>query len=132
RRAGKPREQPPEYSRDTNLSEGIKMPLDPQIAAALTLLEGLPPMETMPLDALRASMSYPPLEQRTAVAQVRDVEIACAAHVIPARLYRPIEQKYSGLIVYFHGGGFVIGSIETHDHVCRDLCAHSGAAVLSV
>ncbi|MBO9353963.1 alpha/beta hydrolase fold domain-containing protein [Bordetella petrii] len=108
------------------------MPLDPQIAAVLSLLEGMAPMETMPLDALRASMRYPPLEQRTAVAQVRDVEIACATHAIRARLYRPIEQKYSGLTVFFHGGGFVIGSLETHDHVCRDLCAHSGAAVLSV
>src|SRR3546814_5849567 len=108
------------------------MPLDPQIAAALSLLEGMAPMEAMPLDALRASMRYPPLEQRSAVAQARDVEIACATHTIRARLFRRIERKYPGLTVFFHGGGFVIGSLETHDHVCRDLCAHRGTMVLSV
>jgi len=44
----------------------------------------------------------------------------------------PEAAARGGLTVFFHGGGFVIGSLETHDHVCRDLRAQSGAAVLSV
>ncbi|MFD1559527.1 alpha/beta hydrolase [Paraburkholderia silviterrae] len=36
------------------------------------------------------------------------------------------------MTVFFHGGGFVIGNLDTHDHVCRDLCAGSGAAVIAV
>jgi acetyl esterase len=56
---------------------------------------------------------------------------------IAARLYRPLpsaEPLPRGLpvVVYYHGGGWVIGSLETHDGVCRHLAARSGAAVLSV
>jgi acetyl esterase len=56
---------------------------------------------------------------------------------IPARLYRPLQSvpaAQTGLpvIVYYHGGGWVIGSLETHDGVCRHLANRSGAAVLSV
>lgn len=108
------------------------MPLDSQIADVLRALEGVPPMETMPLDQLRASMVYPPPDKRTPVGEVTELTIPCATHTIAARLYRPVAAHGGGLTVFFHGGGFVIGSLETHDHVCRDLCVHSGAAVLSV
>jgi acetyl esterase len=106
--------------------------LDPQIAQLLGLLASAPPMESMPLAALRASMAYPPPEQRTAVGEVADLAIPCGTHEIAARLYRPARAAHGGLTLFFHGGGFVIGGIETHDHVCRDLCALSGEAVLSV
>lgn len=108
------------------------MPLDPQIAQVLRAQAGAPPMEAMMLPALRSSMVYPPLTERTVVGEVSDQVIPCAAHAMAARLYRPAQTRHAGLTIFFHGGGFVIGSIETHDHVCRDLCAHSGAAVLSV
>lgn len=108
------------------------MPLDPQIAQILKALEGSPPMETMPVADLRASMLVTPPERRTPVGSVRELAIPGAAHTMPARLYVPQQVKHSGLTVFFHGGGFVIGSLETHDHVCRDLCVGSGAAVLSV
>lgn len=52
---------------------------------------------------------------------------------IPARLYTPDELPVgSPLLVYFHGGGFVIGSIETHDNTCRFLAKHARVRVLSV
>lgn len=108
------------------------MPVDPQIAAVLQILESMPPMETMAVADLRASMVYPPLEKRTIVGGTQDFDIPCATHSIKARLYQPTELARPGLTVFFHGGGYVIGNIETHDHVCRDLCEHSGAAVLSV
>lgn len=108
------------------------MPLDPQIAQILKALEGAPPMETMPVAQLRDSMLVTPPERRTPVGRVGDIAITGAGHAIPARLYTPPDTRRGGLTVFFHGGGFVIGSLETHDHVCRDLCAASGAAVLSV
>lgn len=108
------------------------MPLDREIADVLRALEGAPAMETMAIDVLRNSMAYPAPENRTPVGEVIELKIPCQTHVLEARLYRPQTAARAGLTVFFHGGGFVIGSLETHDHVCRDLCAHSGAAVLSV
>ena len=65
---------------------------------------------------------------------VGDVAIPGPAGMIPARLYEPpgtgIERR--PLIVYFHGGGWAIGDLDTHDSVCRFLAANTAAAVLSV
>lgn len=108
------------------------MPLDPEIGAILKGLESAPPMESLPVDALRASLAYPPLERRTAVGESVDLAISLPGRVLPARLYRPLDVRSRGVTVFFHGGGFVIGNLDTHDHVCRDLCAGSGAAVIAI
>ncbi|MFT3819293.1 MAG: alpha/beta hydrolase [Rubrivivax sp.] len=108
------------------------MSIDPDIANVLKALASMPPMESMGVAELRASMVYPPPERRTPVGEVQDLLIDLGLHALPARLYRPPRRRSDGLAVFFHGGGFVIGSLETHDHVCRDLCAGSGVSVLSV
>lgn len=52
---------------------------------------------------------------------------------IAMRLYRPsAERKKLPVIMFFHGGGFVIGSIDTHDAMCREIALQAGAAVVSV
>lgn len=51
---------------------------------------------------------------------------------IPVRVYRPEGDHQSPIIVYFHGGGFVIGDIETHDTICQRLAAGVPAVVVSV
>jgi acetyl esterase len=51
---------------------------------------------------------------------------------LPARLYVPDEPGPHPLILYYHGGGFVAGDLETHDAPCRVLCRHSGSRVLSI
>jgi acetyl esterase len=79
------------------------------------------------------------------MARVESLAIPGAAGTIPARLYvgpdgsRPGGPTESGapssprpLLVYFHGGGWTIGDLDTHDGPCRFLATHSGAAVLSV
>jgi acetyl esterase/lipase len=65
---------------------------------------------------------------------IGDVAIPGPAGMIPARLYEPpgIGLEHRPLIVYFHGGGWVIGDLDTHDSVCRFLAANAAAAVLSV
>jgi acetyl esterase len=108
------------------------MPIDPEIAAILKTLESAPPMESLSVDALRASLTYPPLESRTAVAESIDLAIPLPGRVLAARLYRPHDVQSRGVTVFFHGGGFVIGNLDTHDHVCRELCAGSGAAVIAI
>jgi len=60
--------------------------------------------------------------------EVRDV----VAGGVPSRLYRPSSDTSIGLIVYFHGGGWVVGDLETHDHICRTMAINTGHAVLSV
>jgi acetyl esterase len=69
------------------------------------------------------------------LAAVRDVHILGPAGALPARLYTPrgIESGQAPpLLVYYHGGGWVIGDLDTHDSACRFLASRSGALVLSV
>ncbi|MFA5400473.1 MAG: alpha/beta hydrolase [Dehalococcoidia bacterium] len=51
---------------------------------------------------------------------------------LPVRIYRPSNQAGLPLILYIHGGGWVVGSIATHDSICRKLANRSGAVVVSV
>ena len=67
----------------------------------------------------------------TEVAAARDLEIAGAEGPLPARHYAPLSAS-DELIVYFHGGGFVLGDLDTHDEPCRILCREAGIHVLSV
>ena len=65
------------------------------------------------------------------VASVRDVEIPGPAASMPARVYEPVDHP-AGTIVYYHGGGWVFGSVEDSDAVCRALAVASGARLVSV
>ena len=66
------------------------------------------------------------------LARVEDFEIAARdGHAIPARLYAPAAEVLP-VLVYFHGGGFTVGNIRTHDTLCRVLSKKSGCAVVSV
>jgi acetyl esterase len=69
-----------------------------------------------------------------AMARVESVEVPGPAGTIGARLYVPpaTSKDPPPLLVYFHGGGWVIGDLDTHDDPCRFLAAHSGAALLAV
>ena len=71
--------------------------------------------------------------RRTRVGSVRDLTVAGADGPLGARLYRPPGGKGDGsMLVYLHGGGFVIGDLDTHDEPCRLLCRHARTSVLSV
>ncbi|HWP66844.1 MAG TPA: alpha/beta hydrolase [Candidatus Limnocylindria bacterium] len=112
------------------------MPLDPQCRLILDQLAatGMAPLHTQTVAEARAFMESmrglhgPP----TTLPVVRDLSLPGTAGTIPARLYRPVEGGTLPLLVYFHGGGWVIGSLDTHDDVCRDLAKAAGCAVLSV
>jgi acetyl esterase len=96
----------------------------------------LPPLDHLPPDMVRAGYRA----QRQAQDQnapkdveTHDLKVGGAAGEIPARLYRPAGLgDPSGLLVYFHGGGFVIGDLETHDGHCRRLAAGAACRVLAV
>ena len=64
---------------------------------------------------------------------VLDREVpAGALPAIPLRIYSPKERAARGIVVYYHGGGYVLGDIAAYDNVCRQLCEDSGAVVVSV
>lgn len=57
--------------------------------------------------------------------------ISTPAHEIPIRIYR-VSQSPAAVVLYFHGGGFILGGLESHDDVCAELCARTGYEVVSV
>jgi len=66
------------------------------------------------------------------IARIEDFSIAARdGHAVPARLYAPSAEVLP-VLVYFHGGGFTVGNIRTHDTLCRVLSLKSGCAVVSV
>jgi len=71
--------------------------------------------------------------QRPELARVEDLAIATRDGAsVPARLYAPTTAAGLPVLLYFHGGGFTIGSIASHDTLCRTLATLAGCAVVSV
>ena len=110
------------------------MPIDPQIAQLIAAAAAADPrgIEELTVEQARirggsVSVASVPFED---VAEVRDLAIGTAP-LVAARLYRPSAGTLP-LLVYFHGGGWVVGSVALSDHFCRALANASGCAVLSV
>lgn len=111
------------------------MPLEPEIYAHLTRLAALPAVPLSDLDAYReaATASAESLPRRNLpVAGKRDLSIPTPDAPLAARLYLPEGDGETGLLLYFHGGGWAASDIGTHDALCTDLCSVSGVRVLSV
>lgn len=113
--------------------------LDPQARALIDLMieRQVPPTHTLPVaDARRFYRDRRAFTQPDPppVGEVRDLQAEGPHGAIPLRLYRPAGAAAAPLpvLVYFHGGGWVIGDLDTHDVVCRTLCAGSGCAVVAV
>lgn len=111
--------------------------LDPGLRRAMGFfsLMSRRPMSDIPIQYSRAAMNFVGRMLGSALPQrrVEDLEIPGAGGPIPARLYTPLESSDTGaLIVFFHGGGWSVGSIDACDNVSRFLAAHSGIPVLSV
>ena len=111
----------------------FKAMIDAQAAAAPA---EAPPIEAIPPAMVRAGYQMQRTAQNTVVPQdveVRDLSVPGEAGPIPVRLYTPAGAAAPGPgIVYFHGGGFVIGNLETHDGHCRRLASYGGVRVLAV
>lgn len=108
------------------------MPLDPRIREILSKLKF---DFSKPVDEVRkVHDSFFIDEKKVKVGEVKDVEVQVRdGQKIKVRLYYPEERKERyPFLVYYHGGGFVLGSIETHDNVCRLITKISGIAVASV
>ena len=112
------------------------MPLHPQTQALLDELnkQGLPPFEQMSVTQARnGALSFRDLQgEPETLAQVRDILVPGPVGNLPVRLYYPSAEKSLPVIIYFHGGGWVIGDLEVVDKPCRGLAKASGCVVASV
>lgn len=110
------------------------MPLHPDLAAMLAKAAGLPPIQTVAVEAIRATdlKRYDIGVPKDEVHSVEDRIIAGPRGDIPIRIYRPDAGEGHPLTVFFHGSGFVICSIETHDAMCRQICNRGHSVVVSV
>lgn len=102
-----------------------------QLAAA-----DAPSIETLPLDVARGgaiAMVQATEGPKQPVASVEDRELTTSLGPLRARVYRPVATDGPlPIVAYFHGGGWVIMGIETHDNICRRLANTSGAVVVSI
>ena len=120
-----------------------------QLLVKLERLANVPPVESLPVADARAQVGRQAAlltGRKLPLAHVEDHTIPSPAGEIPARLYEPRSDaglyppgaansssaSPLGMLVYFHGGGHVIGTLDTHDSACRFLATHAGVGVLSV
>jgi acetyl esterase len=106
------------------------MPINSEFEPFLAMMKMAPPFADDTLEALRATPISPPSDVQ--VAAIETLAIEQGTHAIPVRLYRADTGPMQPLIVYFHGGGFVIGGLDSHDGFCRLLCRDIGCSVLAV
>src|SRR3954452_4322215 len=109
-------------------------PLDPIVAQIIPLLPLRNATTMTPQsarDALRALAASRAAIPPPPVASVIDTEVTGAAGPLAARVYR-VSDKQSPTVVFFHGGGWVAGDLETHDRQARLLAIETGAVVVSV
>ena len=109
------------------------VPLDPDLRAALDAEPD--PLYLLPLDEFRAAAELRCVKTPKLSAPVKAVEnrrVAGPDGAIPIRLFRPEGRGPFPVLAFLHGGGWVVGSLDTHDDVCRVLCHRSGCVVVSV
>lgn len=101
----------------------------------LMALQGGPQRWELTPEAARQQMrdAVLPLQRGWPVSAVEDIEIDGDDGRLMARHYRPeADKSVPVLLVYLHGGGYVVGDLDTHDDVCRLICREAGVQVLSV
>ncbi len=114
------------------------MPLDPQVKDFLDRLAAadLPPIQQQTVAQARAQMDFSTrfLGELPRVAKVEDRRILGPGGAIPVRIITPLGAGPEALpvVVYFHGGGWVLGNIESHESICRAIANVAGMIVVTV
>ena len=110
------------------------MPVDPQIQALLDLRAKLPPLHTLSVADARQQMAARDIPRLRIpdVASVVNRDMQGPAGSLPLRIYMPRGEGPFPLMVFFHGSGFVVCDLDTHDSICRNLCAGADCVVVSV
>uniref|UniRef100_UPI0017872DFE alpha/beta hydrolase fold domain-containing protein n=1 Tax=Mesorhizobium mediterraneum TaxID=43617 RepID=UPI0017872DFE len=93
-----------------------------------------PPEMDLPVDKQRAiydAMCRAFHAGTPAGVEASDGTVAAGDHAIPIRRYQLAGKAPQAMVVYYHGGGFVLGGLDSHDDICAEICAGTGFAVLS-
>ncbi len=111
--------------------------LHPAIQPIVDLMEAAPgpPAHLVPIAQARAAHDLETAEMSgpgEEVAEVREVSVPGPGGPIRVRLYRPLDDRPLPLVAYLHGGGWVMGTIDAFDPLCRALANASGALIASV
>jgi len=111
------------------------MAVDPGLKVVLDMLAQNTGPKLHELDPVAARAFFDEMQLPAAevpLAVVEDRVVAGPAGEIPVRVYKPEPEQPLPTLVYFHGGGWVIGSLDSHDGTCRELARKVGCAVVSV
>ena len=113
------------------------MPLDPQVQTLMDQMAALnaPPIHTLTPELVRMGIKIQfanATDEPESVAQVVNRTIPGPAGEIPVRIYTPTGRGPFPALVLFHGGGWVICDLDTHDSLCRSLCNGANCVVVSV
>ena len=109
------------------------MALHPTVAGFIASLPPPPPGPPNP-EAIRAGdeSHVAPLEKRLPIHSVIDRSVPTRTGEVPVRVYKPVAAGVHPVLVYFHGGAFFLGSLNTHDHIARALANAAQCVVVSV
>jgi acetyl esterase len=117
------------------------MPIDPGILSIAPLLAQMgPPLDgSVPVEEVRRATNLAqdtssaiPIEYVVQIGSTEDRVLAGPGGDLPIRIYRPETSGPVPTIVFFHGGGFILCNLNTHDSQVREICRHSEAVVVSV
>ncbi len=126
----------PGVSGGRSSEDGVVRRLQPDVRMVQEMMAALnlPTFDSLPPDAARGLLAQINTQRPPglAVGEIRDGTLPGAAGALDYRLYRPDTPGPHPLVVYFHGGGWVLGSHDSDDPMLRDLCRRSGVLIVSV
>ena len=117
-------------------NDGVIRPVKPDVQLLLELLASLdqPPLDSLTPEAARQQMEASAAQRPPGpeVDEIIDGILPGPAGELDYRLYKPAIPGLAPIVIYFHGGGWVLGHASSDDPFCRYLCAESNALVISV
>ena len=121
----------------TVVVDGQRLDLEAQVGLRLLELAGEDPLDKLTPERARARIREDAAAfagRKVDVASAQEIAVDGAAGRLGGRLYVPHAEagEPGALLVYFHGGGFVTGDLDTHDNVCRFVAHHAGVRVLAI
>ena len=107
------------------------MPVAPQFNDIIQMMRAMPSVADLPIETIRQT-PVPVNPSPTPVDAVTNRDIQGPAGKIPIRIYRSGKSGNLPLVLFMHGGGFVVGGLDTHDEMARVITAETGCVTVSV